>query len=205
MSYQSYFKEALAGYSRLETFDIDSHVAALDDRLASYSQNSSDGNLAAVKQAFEPIADYYSRLAEVNTNLQTFLEKASKNVADSQTYLVNEERYDEKVRPEESVKAREILFGILPTLKPTTMPYLLTAGVFMSLLTIFLIFQMLGVSGQVNLPPALVHWWETPAVGPPFYKNPMVLGGAAVVFIATTIIFGFLYFKTKNEVNTNRR
>lgn len=205
MSDQAYFNEALAGYNRLDTFDIDGAVANLDEKLGIYSKNPSSGNLDSVKLAFEPIADYYSRLTEVNTNIQTFLDKASQRVADSQSRLVAEERYDERVHPEESVQAREVLFGILPTLRPTTIPYLLTAGVFMSLLTIFIVFQMLGISGQLNLPPALVQWWETPAVGPPFYKNPIILGGVSVVLIATTIIFGFLYFKTKNDIHINRR
>jgi len=161
--------------------------------------------MAAVKNAFEPIADYYSQLTDVNTNLQKYLDKASEYVAESQTRLVNEERYDDRVHPAESTKSREIMFGIMPTLRAKTLPYILTAGVFMSLLTLFIIFQMLGVSGQLNLPPALVHWWVTPAVGPPFYKDPMVLGGVAVVLISTTIIFAFLYFKAKNERNTNKR
>ena len=141
----------------------------------------------------------------MNSNIQKYLDKASKYVADSQTRLINEERYDDRVHPAESTKAREVMFGIMPTMRATTLPYILTAGVFMSLVTLFMIFQMLGISGQLNLPPALVQWWATPAVGPPFYKDPMVLAGAAVVFIASTIIFGFLYYKAKSELNTTKR
>lgn len=205
MSYQSYFQEALAAYNLLDDFDVDGKIAQLDAKLYTYSRDQSPGNLAAVKTAFQPIADYYSRLTEVNSNIQKYLDKASKYVADSQTRLVNEERYDDRVHPAESTKAREIMFGLMPTMRATTLPYILTAGVFMSLITIFLIFQMLGISGQLNLPPALVQWWATPAVGPPFYKDPLVLAGAAVVFIATTIIFGLLYYKAKSELNTTKR
>ena len=158
-----------------------------------------------MKTAFQPIADYYSRLTEVNSNIQKYLDKASNYVADSQTRLVNEERYGDRIHPAESTQSREIMFGLMPTLRAKAIPYVLTAGVFMSLITLFLIFQILGISGQMNLPPALVQWWVTPAVGPPFYKDPMVLAGAAVVFIASTIIFGLLYYKAKNELNTTKR
>jgi hypothetical protein len=200
MSYQAYFKEALAAKDRADalTFNIDANIAMLDTALGAYSANQSQGNLSAVTTAFAPIAEYYSRLTEVTTNLQMYLDKASKYVADSQYRLVNEERYDDRVHPEESTKSREIMFGILPSLRVRSIPYILTAGVFMSLLTLFLIFQMLGLSGQLNLPPALVQWWKTPAVGPPFYKDPMVLGGGVVVFIATTIIFAFMYFRQRD-------
>jgi hypothetical protein len=205
MSYQSYFQEALAAYNLLDDFDVDGKIAQLDAKLYTYSRDQSPGNLAAVKTAFQPIADYYSRLTEVNSNIQKYLDKASKYVADSQTRLVNEERYDDRIHPAESTKSREIMFGLLPTLRATTLPYILTAGVFMSLITLFLIFQMLGITGQMNLPPALVQWWITWSAGPPFYKDPLVLAGAAVVFIASTIIFGLLYYKAKSELNTTKR
>jgi hypothetical protein len=144
MSYQAYFKEALAAKDRADalTFNIDANIAMLDTALGAYSANQSQGNLSAVTTAFAPIAEYYSRLTEVTTNLQMYLDKASKYVADSQYRLVNEERYDDRVHPEESTKSREIMFGILPSLRVRSIPYILTAGVFMSLLTLFLIFQM---------------------------------------------------------------
>lgn len=192
----------------LKVFDIDGAITTLDSALFIYSKSQSTAPVAgqpvidpvaalhSVQTAFAPIADYYSNLTGISNDLQLFLENASKYVVDSQDRLENEERYENRIHPEESVEARELFLGIVPTLRIQTMPYLLATGVFMALMTIFLIFQMIGVTGQIHLPPAVVQWWMTPATGPPFYKNPMVLGGAIIVLIAAVII---LYFKAKRN------
>jgi uncharacterized BrkB/YihY/UPF0761 family membrane protein len=68
----------------------------------------------------------------------------------------------------------------------------------MALLSIFLIFQTLGFSGQINLPPSLSAWLSSPASPIPFYKNPMVLGGVSILLLVTLVIFIVLYYRAKN-------
>ena len=178
--YQIQFQEAKAAYDMLETFDIDTAIRNLDSAIYTYSQSQTEGNRSVVESAFTPISEYYSKLTEINTGLQHFLDKASKDII---SVSAEEERYDNRVHPEESTKSREVMIGILPDLKVESIPFLLAGAVFMASLTIFLIFQMGGISGQLNLPPALVAWWVTPSIGPPFYQNPMVLGGLVIILI----------------------
>jgi hypothetical protein len=192
MSYQTKFLEAKAAYDRLQTFDVDAKISALDNALYTYSINQTDGNRAAVQAAFSPIGQYYSQLTDINSNLQDFLDEASQDLVKLNT---SEERYNERIHPEESVHSREVMLGIYPNLRIESIPYILAVSVFMASLTVFLIFQMNGVSGQLNLPPALVTWWKTPSVGPPLYRNPIVLGGLIVLLIAAVIVFAVLYFK----------
>ena len=72
------------------------------------------------------------------------------------------ERYAEAIHPEEFTKSREVMRGLVPTLRPESVPYLLSASVFMALISIFIIFQMIGVSGQLNLPPAVLALLASP-------------------------------------------
>ena len=197
--YQKDFKEAITQYQMLDAFDIDHQIDVLDGSLYTYSQKQTADTLSSVEAAFAPIADYYQKLSEINTSIQNFLDKASTLVEKSQGKLINEERYDNRVHPEESVESREIFFGILPSLKVRSIPYILAAAVFMASMSIFMIFQLGGLSANLNLPPALVSWWSTPSVGPPFYRDPMVLSGLVLVFIASSIIFAVLYFKAKKQ------
>lgn len=217
MSYQTYFQEAIVAYNNIDqtyiaepgtpgydsSHNINTHISALDHAMYEFSIDSDNSTkYEAVKTAFLPISTYYAKLTQITTNLQTYLKEASSNVSELQSRLLSEERYDDRVHPAESTQAREVLYGLFPTLRLTAIPYILTASVFMAVLTIFLIFQMVGVSGQLNLPPAFALWLSTPSTAPPLYKDPMVLGGTAVVFIASTIIFGVLYFRAKKQ-NTN--
>jgi len=217
MSYQTYFQEAIVAYNNIDqtyvaepgtpgydsSHNINTHISALDHAMYEFSIDSSNSTkYEAVKTAFLPISTYYAKLTQITTNLQKYLKEASSNVSELQNRLVSEERYDDRVHPAESTQAREVLYGLFPTLRLTAIPYILTAGVFMGILTIFLIFQMVGVSGQLNLPPALSLWLSTPSTAPPLYKDPMVLGGTAVVLVASTIIFAVLYFRAKKQ-NTN--
>ena len=192
MRYQEKFQEAKAAYDMLETFDIDRSVATLDQALSNYSQSPTADTLSSLQSAFSPIGTYYSQLADINSNLQNFLDEASQDLVKLNT---SEERYSERIHPEESTKSREIIFGMYPNLRTESIPYILAISVFMASLTIFMIFQMVGVSGQVNLPPALVSWWVTPSVGPPLYRNPMVLGGLVLLLSVAIIVFAVLYFK----------
>lgn len=192
MRYQDKFQEAKSAYDMLETFDVNANVAALDRALYNYSNSKSTEDLATLQSAFGPIGAYYSQLANINSNLQAFLDEASNDLVKLNT---SEERYNDKVHPEESIHSRELMFGIYPNLRVESIPYILAASVFMASLAIFMIFQMVGFSGQLNLPPALVAWLITPSVGPPFYRNPMVLGGLSIMLIIALTVFVVLYYK----------
>ena len=192
MRYQEKFQEAKAAYDMLETFDVNASVTALDRALYNYSNSKSADDLATLQSTFGPISMYYSQLANINSNLQDFLDEASNDLVKLNT---SEERYNDKLHPEESIHSREVTFGIYPNLRVESIPYILAASVFMASLAIFMIFQMVGFSGQMNLPPALVAWWITPSVGPPFYRNPMVLGGLSIILIIALIVFVVLYYK----------
>ena len=138
--YQSYYQEAKASYDMMQTIDIDAAIIGLDTAVAAYSKDQNSSTLGAVEAAFSPISEYYSKLLYIQTNLQTYLEKATKDVAEGSQ--LNQERYENRIHPEESVKSREIMLGIVPTLKPSSIPYIMTASISMACLTIFMIFQI---------------------------------------------------------------
>lgn len=179
----------------LQTIDIDAAIVSLDTAVAGYSKDQNPSTLGQVEAAFSPISEYYSKLLYIQTNLQTYLDKAMKDVAEGSK--INQERHENRIHPEESVKSREIMMGIVPTLKPSSIPYIMTASIAMACITIFMIFQMNGISGQLNLPPAFLAWWATPSTLT--LRNPMILGGIGVVSIAAAVIFGVLYYRAKNN------
>ena len=193
--YQSYYQEAKSSYDMLQTIDIDASITALDTAIASYSANQNSSTLGQVKDAFSPISEYYSKLLYIQTNLQTYLDKATKDVAEGSQ--LNQERHENRIHPEESVKSREIMMGVVPTLKPSSIPYIMTASIAMACITIFMIFQMNGISGQLNLPPAFLAWWATPSTLT--LRNPMILGGIGIVSIAAAVIFGVMWYRAKNN------
>jgi len=200
---QQYFQDALTAYQSLPAIDINGKIAALDTAINAYHNSTTSGNKIAVERAFSPIATYYATLNGINTNLTTYLNKVSTDIADSQDTLINEERYGDKVHPEETTAPREIMYGLFPKFRQTSLAYILTAGVFMSLLSIFIVFQLMGITGQVNLPPTVTQFFSTPAgtVSVPFYKNPMVLGGLVTILASALVIFMILYYKAKNRNN----
>ena len=151
---------------------------------------------------FQPIGDYYTKLLSVKNRLNTFLEKASDRVVESKDPILNEERYNNRANPEEAVKPRELVFGLFSELKPTSVPYLLASGVFMACISLLMIFQMFGFTGQINIPPALS---ELPgklsaaaaSSSVPFYQNPMILSGLVILLGAGVIGLGIMYYKAK--------
>ena len=151
---------------------------------------------------FQPIGDYYTKLLSVKNRLNTFLEKASDKVVESKDPILNEERYNNRANPEEAVKPRELVFGLFSELKPTSVPYLLASGVFMACISLLMIFQMFGFTGQINIPPALS---ELPgklsaaaaSSSVPFYQNPMILSGLVILLGAGVIGLGIMYYKAK--------
>jgi hypothetical protein len=150
----------------------------------------------AVEAAFAPIADYYSKLTDLNTTLQSYIDKAANNIVDFDSTLESEERYENRIHPENTMRARE---SMMPELRITTLPYLIAISVFMASLSIFLIFQLIGFSGQLNLPTSLIALFSSPASDSiPFYENPMIIGGVGIILVVMTIIFAVLYFRSKN-------
>jgi len=192
------FLDIQTQYENLVTFDMDASFSSLEDALNTYTNDSSPENEAALQNAFNTISVQYTNITKINRILQEYIAHSSKHIVETPT---NKERYMNKVRPEESVLARESTFGLLPELRIRSLPYLLAISVFMASLTIFLIFQTIGFTGQVNLPPSITAWFTSPASPVPYYNNPMVLGGVIILIVVVLIIFITLYFKSKNTNN----
>ena len=152
----------------------------------------------AVESAFAPIAEYYTNVTKLNTILQNYISKASSNIVESDSVLTSQERYTNRIHPEDTMLPRE---SMLPELRISSIPYILAISVFMASLSIFLIFQLNGIAGQLVIPNSLVTLFTFPADTVPFYENPMILGGVGIILIVSTIIFATLYFRSKN---TNR-
>jgi len=190
----SSFLEAQLQYESLGSFDIAGSITSLDTALSAYAAGTA--TQTQVEDAFRPISEYYTKVSDINKTLRNYISKVSKNIADSDPRLLNEERYSNRVHPENSMAAREASWGFFPELRLSTVPYLMAVSVFMASLSIFLIFQMFGVSGQLTMPTI------SPAPSSvPFYQNPMVLGGVVLLLLITCIIFIVLYFKAKEESN----
>lgn len=147
--------------------------------------------------AFQPIAQYYADLSSIKKRLQAFLECSSNQVTSSHDGLINEQRFDERAAPQDTVRPRELVFGLFSELRPSSVPIILAAGVFMACLSILMIFQMLGFTGEIHLPPALTAMTKAAESGPPLYQNPMVLSGISIVLGALAVVFGVLYYRSK--------
>lgn len=197
------FLEAQLAYENVSIIDTDTLITNLDTALITYGKNPDGPGLKeAVKTAFRPIATHYSQLEDVNKKLQKYINKAANSISDSGPRLLSEERYTNKVHPEESVEARESSYSLIPELRITSLPYLISASVFMASLSIFLIFNMSGFTGQVNLPPIISQWISSPASQVPLYQNPIFLFALSAALLVLVIVFGFLYYKAKNSNNS---
>ena len=156
---------------------------------------------SALSSFFQPISDYYVKLSSSITSLQNYINTAAKNINDSTPRLLNEERYTNSIHPEQSMEAREASWSFFPELRMSSFPYLISASVFMASLSIILIFNMYGFSGQVNIPLSItqiLNLFNSPASSVPFYQNSMFLSGIAIILLISTASFGFLYYKAKN-------
>jgi hypothetical protein len=152
--------------------------------------NSGLRNNATASAATTSITTYYSTITEINTALQALMDRASTELT-APIPSANEERYVERIYPDSTTETRELFGGFFPTMHPNTLPFILSGGIFMAALAIFMIFETLGFRGNVIIPPALA----TAGLGPiPFYKNSLVLGGVSVVLLIATIIFAVRYF-----------
>lgn len=152
-----------------------------------------------IKSVFAPIADYYSKLNALNTSLQKHISKSAKNIADTDPRLLSEERYENRIHPEDSVMGREATNNFFNyDLKTSMLPYLIASSVFMASISIFLIFQMNGFSGQINLPPYLSQIIQTliaPAQAP---VSSYIPGFIVLMVVITLVIAGILYMKRNN-------
>ena len=185
------FLNIQTNYENIGAFNLSANIILLQAALSASSPSTS-----TIENAFSPIANYYNNLTIINTDLQTYISTSSNNIAN---LSASEERYSNRIHPEEAVLARETSRGLLPELRVRSLPYLLAISVFMASLTIFLIFQMFGFSGQVNLPPSITAWLSSPASPIPFYMNPMVLGGFSIILVVALVIFIVLYLNAKNS------
>jgi len=170
-------------YDGLSAVDIDSIFAGLQSKTGQALTNDIDS-----------IKNYYNTLTNSTTGvipkLQKHLDNTTTDILKAEP-SVNKERYTERIFPNRSIASREILGGFFPMMHPNTLPYILSGGIFMAALAIFMIFDTLGFRGNVSLPPALAGMSAGPVA---FYKNPLVLGAASVVFLIAAIIFAVKYF-----------
>jgi hypothetical protein len=192
------FLDTQTQYENLGTIDIDSSFRSLEIALSNYINEPSQETEVPLQNAFNTINSHYTKITDINTKLQKYIAVSSKHIVETPT---SKERYNNKVNPEESILARESTFGLLPELRIRSIPYILAISVFMASLTIFLIFQTIGFTGQVNLPPSIIAWFTSPASPVPYYNNPLVLSGVIILLIVVLIIFMSLYFKSKNTNN----
>ena len=154
--------------------------------------NSGLRSSITASSAASTIATYYSTITGINTDLQSLMDRASTDLT-APIPSENEERYVERIYPDSTTETRELFGGFFPTMHPNTLPFILSGGIFMAALAIFMIFETLGFRGNVIIPPALA----TAGLGPiPFYKNSLVLGGVSVVLLIATITFTVKYFTT---------
>ena len=154
---------------------------------------------ADVSGAFQPIGQYYSNLLDIKKRLNKFLENASEDIGESQSYLANEERYDNRGHPEKSVTSKEIAYGLFSEVRPSTVPILMALGTFMASVSILMIFQMVGFTSQINVPPAIIAfqtWLATPGQVPA-YQNPMILGGVITVLSVAVVLLGLMYLRSR--------
>ena len=154
---------------------------------------------ADVSGAFQPIGQYYSNLLDIKKRLNKFLENASEDIGESQSYLANEERYDNRGHPEKSVTSKEIAYGLFSEVRPSTVPILMALGTFMASVSILMIFQMVGFTSQINVPPAIIAfqtWLATPGQVPA-YQNPMILGGIITVLSVAVVLLGLMYLRSR--------
>lgn len=165
------------------------------------NNNSTNFAKSDLSGAFLPISQYYVNLVSIKERLTRFLEEASTEVVDSHNGLVNEERFDNRAEPQNTVKPRELVFGLFSELRPSSVPIIIAAGVFMASLTVLLIFQMYGFTGQINMPPGLIAALSTAGSSQTYsnlmYSNPAVLGGGGVLLGVIVAVVTFYYFKPK--------
>ena len=197
----STFSDAQSRYEAIQGFNITTATQDLSSKLSQYITSTTPSNSTQLESAFTTISEYYNEIERINKFLQSYLNEQAVNISNGTS--LSEERYDNKVHPEEAVLSRESTYGLLPELRVRSLPYLLAMSVFMASLSIFLIFQIFGFSGQVNLPQSITGLFSSPASAIPFYSNPLFLGGVIILLLVAVVIFAVLYFKSKKmQINS---
>jgi uncharacterized membrane protein len=197
---KSDFLLALQKYENLDSINIQDRIGALDTAINNASYNSSGiiVNSSAIEPAFAPIAQYDSELTEINRLLTKYINESAKTIAEVNPISMEEERYNNRVHPEESVASREVTMGIFPTLRSSSVPYIIAVSIFMASISIIMVFQMFGFTGQLSVPQSFMEFFNTPATAIPFYQTPLFLSGISIILLVSVVIFAILYFKAKN-------
>ena len=178
---------------------LDGYIDVLDAKVKNY-QSASPTQQAEqdLSGAFRPISQYYSNLMSIKKRLSDFLECSADKIQHAKPYSVNKERFFERANPQDSVMPRELVFGLFSHLRPSTIPFVMAAGVFMSCLALLIIFQMFGFTGEIHIPPALSGVGAAAgSSSTPLHQNPMVLSGISIVLGAAVIILGVMYYRSK--------
>ena len=193
-SYQQRYQELKNKYDMVQTIDIDEKLSDLDTAVSNYMRNESGTNQRAIQNKFDPISTYYEGLTEVNEGLRKLLKDSGQSVADADMVSASQERYNERQHPDQAVKARELMGGLFQTLRPGTIPILLSVGVFMVAMSFFLLLQYLGVTASIGVPPAIAGLFVQTQGALPFWRSPMFLTFAVVGLLITTLVFAGLYY-----------
>ena len=179
---------------------LQGYINTLDTNIKNYETTTTSDLSGVVSSAFQPISQYYANLVSIKERLNDFLECSANQLDESTPSSINEERYSERANPQDTVMPRELVFGLFSQLRPSSVPIVMAAGVFMSCLTLLIIFQMFGFTGEIHMPPALIQA-QAALMAPgtvPLYQNPMVLSGLSIVLGAAVIILGVMYYRSKN-------
>lgn len=197
---KSDFLLALQKYENLGSINIQNQITALDTAINNAYYNSSGiiVNSNAIEPTFAPIAQYDSELTEINRLLTKYINDSATTIAEVSPISMEEERYNNRVHPEESVHAREVTMGVFPTLRSSSVPYIIAVSIFMASISIIMVFQMFGFTGQLSVPQSFIEFFNTPATSIPFYQTPLFLSGVSIVLLVSVVIFAILYFKAKN-------
>jgi hypothetical protein len=182
---------------------LDGYINTLDVKVKRYedsTETTRESMATELSSAFQPISQQYANLVSIKKRLNDFIECSTNQLQEKSTGpSVNEERYSNRANPQESVMPRELVFGLFSQLRPSTVPIIMAAGVFMSCLALLIIFQMSGFTGEIHSPPALTQAYSliTTPSATPLYQNPMVLSGVSIVLGAAVIILGVMYYRSK--------
>jgi hypothetical protein len=182
---------------------LQGYINTLDIKVKNYQNlpataTEADRKLKAtdLSGAFQPITQHYSNLISIKKRLNDFLECSADQIHEADPISINKERYSNRASPQDTVMPRELVFGFFSQLRPSSVPIVIAAGVFMSCLALLIIFQMFGFTGEIHSPPALANmqgWLGTV----PLYQNPMVLSGISIVLGVAVIILGVMYYRSK--------
>ena len=144
--FQQKYLEAKTNYDLLGLTDLDAQFATLMSTSSSESQRNS---------AIDSIKNYTNKIQLINTQLQTYLSEASQTLPSS-SESTSEIRYTERQYPEETIEAREISNTIFPKMNVNSIPLVLSAGIFMAVLSIFMIFASASFDEGVSFTYAIL-------------------------------------------------